>query len=191
MNTDYLNAVFFIRRVQTASTKHGLRNNRKLGLLTFFNSNFTSIHFEMDGLLCYWRNIYVRQIRSLSDRFNSRGIRWRRFSTALSFQRVTRSLTQYKFWIKIVNIRQEEVSRCYRRDKFNWFEILCNWIPRASIIGDLFCISIFAAWTVVHRVSRATVNEKAISFYFFSFFPFHFKYAWSNLQSVTDNAFSR
>jgi len=125
-------------------------------------------HFEMDGLLRYrqlreyanQRNIHVRQIRRLRDRFNSLeeydgkdfrlGFRFRKDSVIDLVKILDKDLQhQTRRGLPLTPLQQVLIAlRFHATGTFKW------------VVGDLLGVSVFAACTVIHKVSRAIAKQK-------------------------------
>ena len=107
-------------------------------------------------------NVHVRRVRHLRDRFNPlEEYDDEDFRLRFVLGR-TRTVTSQKFWIKIFNIKQEEVSAAYTNAaSANCFKILCDRLGTFQrVIGDLFGVSVFAACKVIRKVSRTIAKLK-------------------------------
>ena len=125
-------------------------------------------HFEMDGLLRYRqlreyanrRNIHVRQIRRLRDRFNPLEeydgedfrlrFRFRKDSVIDLVKTLDKDLQhQTRRGLPLTPMQQVLIAlRFYATGTFE------------RVVGDLFGVSVFAACTVIHKVSRAIAKQK-------------------------------
>ena len=134
-----------------------------------FNDIFMVSHFEMEGPLRYRqlrnyanrRNIHVRQIwHHLTDRLNPLGeyddedfrLRFRLTKDSVSdpLKFLDEDLQhQTRRGLPLTPMQQVLIAlRFYATGTFQ------------RVIGDLFGVSVFAACTVIHKVSRAIAKQK-------------------------------
>ena len=88
-------------------------------------------------------NVHVRRVRHLRDRFNPlEEYDGEDFRLRFVLGR-TRTVTSQKFWIKIFNIKQEEVSAAYTNAaSANCFKILCGRNFPESYWRFIWCVCI-------------------------------------------------
>ena len=133
-----------------------------------FNDIFMVSHFEMEGPLRYRqlgdhanrRNIHVRQIRHLRGRLNpleeyddedfQLHFRLTKDSISDLVKILDKDLQhQTRRGLPLTSMQQRLIAlRFYATGTFQ------------RVIGDLFSVSVFAACTVIHKVSRAISKQK-------------------------------
>ena len=133
-----------------------------------FNDIFMVSHFEMEGPLHYRqlrnyanrRNIHVRQIRHLRDRLNSLE-EYDDEDFRLRFRLTKDSVSD------LVKILDKDLQHQTRRGlpltPMQQVLIALEFYATGTfqrVIGDLFGVSVFAACTVIHKVSRTIAKQR-------------------------------